>query len=473
MIKTLSTNYYVVTSYYSDNYIEDLTLLSPYGDYISSPSLPELTEDRWVDITATDNTFVVLSFHGAIATFDEGSLVVKEAPISSELQFTSISYGDGKYVAVAPYASKVAYSTNLESWNLVDVQSDTPHIGNAITFCGEKFFIYRDGSIDAPYYVFCSDDGANWELSNLEYAYRDIFITYDEKYIACITGDSSIYESEDGITWAPSYTNQYIRTITKEDEDVTRKVADALGLVKLESVVNLMSSGIDDLYEGLDDLNEDLDNLNDGLGDLENVLDGVGKANGIATLDEASNVPLEQIPIDAIRSKYLYIQEDEPEDAPNWSTWVVYTKPKSYTLSNLGSYGWSMSSVPNPDTALYDGVYESTNNGIDNSTSIMRIDVDGYTEFSIYIRSNAESAFDYTIASTVDAEIYPTIYNEEAAYAHTRGNQKSGETIGDYTKVTYTLDGKSHHIYVVFVKDPSQASGTDKGYVLIEKGGAT
>lgn len=54
--------------------------------------------------------------------------------------------------------------------------------------------------------------------------------------------------------------------------------------------------------------------------------------------------------------------------------------------------------------------------------------------------------------------------------AHTRGNQKSGTTINDYTLVEFTnIPSGTHRIQIIYRKDSSSHSGDDRGYVLIPK----
>ena len=124
---------------------------------------------------------------------------------------------------------------------------------------------------------------------------------------------------------------------------------------------------------------------------------------------------------------------------------------------------WRQStSVSNPDSSLYDGVYESFSNyNVNSGVATMYIDITGYTEFSIYIRSNAESTYDYVTVSQLDSTTQKIT---------TSGNQNSGTAISNYTKVTYTgIDGGSHRITVTYQKDYSQHSGTDRGYLIIPK----
>ena len=64
-------------------------------------------------------------------------------------------------------------------------------------------------------------------------------------------------------------------------------------------------------------------------------------------------------------------------------------------------YGTTYSS--NPDASTYDGTYMSYSNfNVNSGQAKMRIDFVGYSEFVVYIRSYAESNYDYTIAGKLD-----------------------------------------------------------------------
>ena len=135
---------------------------------------------------------------------------------------------------------------------------------------------------------------------------------------------------------------------------------------------------------------------------------------------------------------------------------------------------WQLSTVvANPDSALYDGVYESFSNYNKNSTAaIMYIDIFGYETFQLYIRSYAESSYDYVMVSQLDQTIdnNSSYSNTTLVKAHTRGAQKSGTTISDYKLVEFTgLDTGEHRITVVYRKDSSGNSGTDKGYLIMPR----
>lgn len=143
---------------------------------------------------------------------------------------------------------------------------------------------------------------------------------------------------------------------------------------------------------------------------------------------------------------------------------------QSYTV-NLNSQ-WQKGSVTNPDSSVYDGVYQSYSNyNVHSSAAIMTITITGYTEFTCYIRSYAESTYDYVMIGELDSVLTSSsTYSSTGVKAHTRGNQQSGTAIGSYTEVSYTdIDGGTHTIYVVYRKDGSVNSNDDRGYLLIDK----
>ena len=144
----------------------------------------------------------------------------------------------------------------------------------------------------------------------------------------------------------------------------------------------------------------------------------------------------------------------------------------TYTV-DLNSQWEETTAVPNPDSSLYNGVYRSSSNyNVHNTAAIMYIDISGLTSFKLYIRSYAESSYDYVMVSQLDQTINnSTSYsNTSLVKSHTRGNQQSGTALSSYTLVEFTgIDGGSHRITIVYRKDSSANSGDDRGYVLIPK----
>lgn len=135
---------------------------------------------------------------------------------------------------------------------------------------------------------------------------------------------------------------------------------------------------------------------------------------------------------------------------------------------------WQLSTrAPNPNPSKYEGVYESFSNyNVNNGTATMTITLNNLDEFTIYIRSYAESGYDYVMVSQLDVEINgSTSYLYTAAVkAHTRSVQNSGTDFYSYTPVTYeNIGGGEHTITIVYRKDASGNSYDDRGYILIDK----
>ena len=134
-----------------------------------------------------------------------------------------------------------------------------------------------------------------------------------------------------------------------------------------------------------------------------------------------------------------------------------------YYTVNLNSQWRKSSNVSNPNSTLYDGVYESYSNyNVHNSTATMTITISGYTTFTLYVRSNAESTYDYVTVSQLD--------NSSSNKYSTSGKQTSGTSLSSYTAVTFSgIGGGTHTITIKYRKDGSVSNGTDRGYVLIPK----
>lgn len=141
-------------------------------------------------------------------------------------------------------------------------------------------------------------------------------------------------------------------------------------------------------------------------------------------------------------------------------------KVPAHYVVDLNSQWRESTTITNPDSATYEGVYESFSNyQVNNGTATMYIDIDGYTEFKLYIRSYAESTYDYVMVGALDQ--VPTTSSN---YANTKGAQNSGTAISNYKLVTFSnIDGAAHRITIIYRKDSSGNSGTDRGYVLIPK----
>ncbi len=119
---------------------------------------------------------------------------------------------------------------------------------------------------------------------------------------------------------------------------------------------------------------------------------------------------------------------------------------------------WRLSSTfTNPNSSIYEGVYESYSNyNKHNSSAWMFIDIEGYDTFTIYVASDSESGYDYVKVYELDST--STI---KAKYSGTNDSLYA---------VTFTnIGGGSHTIAICYSKDSISHYGTDRGYLLIPK----
>ena len=135
------------------------------------------------------------------------------------------------------------------------------------------------------------------------------------------------------------------------------------------------------------------------------------------------------------------------------------------TTSGIATYGW----VTADSTYNVDGydAYMSDSKGKSSRQAVMKITCTGYSELTLYIRSNAESSYDYTIASKANVSNYPTSSDSADTLSHTKSNQTSGTALSNYIAVNYTELTGNDTIYIVFIKDSSGDKGDDRGFVLI------
>ena len=145
---------------------------------------------------------------------------------------------------------------------------------------------------------------------------------------------------------------------------------------------------------------------------------------------------------------------------------------RNYTV-DLNSQWEESTTKPNPDSTIYDGVYQSFSNfKVPNSGAKMFINILGYSTFKLYVRSNGESGYDYVMVSQLDKDLTWDTSNTNSTLVKysTKGTPNQGSAISNYTLVEYTgIDEGEHRITIIYRKDSSADNGDDRGYVLIPK----
>jgi hypothetical protein len=167
--------------------------------------------------------------------------------------------------------------------------------------------------------------------------------------------------------------------------------------------------------------------------------------------------------------------------ATNWTNYSSRLRSLDVDLNDqwCGPEDMVHSGCSNPNDEQFYGVYESFSNTFDESEDYsiakMYIKIAGYTNFKFYIRSYAESYYDYVMVSELDTElsIDDEVWEDGMSnniYVSTHGYQNSDVSLNGYTLVEFAnIPSGVHFITVAYRKDTSVNNGTDKGYVLIPK----
>lgn len=96
---------------------------------------------------------------------------------------------------------------------------------------------------------------------------------------------------------------------------------------------------------------------------------------------------------------------------------------------------------------------------------MMKITIFGYTEFTVKVANSGEAKYDYVVVGTIDTAPTTSAYKAKIDMGTAAVSQ-----IAQFTDVTFSdLDGGQHVIYISYIKDGSNNSGQDRGFVIIPK----
>ena len=144
----------------------------------------------WISVTYGDGKFVAVSTsNDNIAAYSEDGISWTQATLPASINFRNVTYGDGKFVAVSN--NFAASSTDGKTW----VQAMIP---------GATWYdvTYGDGKFVAVgfHYFAYSTDGKTWAIEKFPETFYARDVTYgDGKFVA--VGNYCIGYSKDGITW--------------------------------------------------------------------------------------------------------------------------------------------------------------------------------------------------------------------------------------------------------------------------------
>ena len=153
----------------------------------------------WYSVTYGDGKFVAVVYMSNKAAYSTDGINWTSSTLPSSAKWYSVTYGDGKFVAVASNSNKAAYSTNGINWTASTLPSSADWY--SVTYGDGKFVVVAYNSDKSAY----STDGINWTSSTLPSSANWRSVTYgDGKFVVVTyTSNQSAY-STDGINWTSS-----------------------------------------------------------------------------------------------------------------------------------------------------------------------------------------------------------------------------------------------------------------------------
>lgn len=171
--------------------------------------------------------------------------------------------------------------------------------------------------------------------------------------------------------------------------------------------------------------------------------------------------------IGGVKYKFTY---DEQSDTYQWSEIPEYFQ---VDLNSQWQTSTSYGSIS--DTGNYDFYESFSNKGVNRSTAIMFITINGYTSFTFKVRNYSESSWDYVVVNNLDDRSIPMwrpigVGSGTASSGYVYYSNSGNSSSTTWYDVTFNnLDGGEHIITITYGKDGSGNSFDDRGYVAIPK----
>ena len=161
-----------------------------------------------------------MAANSTTAAYSEDGVTWTAATLPSSAYWYSVTYGNGRFVAVAANSTTAAYSEDGITWTAATLPSSADW--RSVTYGNGKFVAVAANSTTAAY----SEDGVTWTQTTLPRSAWWNSVTYDNgKFVAVAQSSTTAAYSEDGITW-----HDELKGLFQDGEDITTQVAEVLGV---------------------------------------------------------------------------------------------------------------------------------------------------------------------------------------------------------------------------------------------------
>lgn len=166
----------------------------------------------WNPVTYGNGKFVAVAFNSTSAAYSLDGINWSASTMPSSQYWRSVTYGSGKFVAVASGTSAAAYSLDGINWSLSTLPTSSDW--RSVTY-GNGNFVAVGSSVTAY-----SLDGITWTESIMPSSSNWRSVTYGNgKFVAVAYDTTAAAYSLDGITWTESTmpSSQYWQSVTYGD----------------------------------------------------------------------------------------------------------------------------------------------------------------------------------------------------------------------------------------------------------------
>jgi hypothetical protein len=169
------------------------------------------SSSNWHSVTYGNGKFVAVAYGSTTAAYSTDGINWTAATLPSSSNWESVTYGNGKFVAVAASTTAAAYSTDGINWTAATLPSSSYWV--SVTYGNGKFVAVAYNSTAAAY----STDGINWTAATLPSSSYWYAVTYGNgTFVAIAYNSATAAYSTDGINWTaatlPSSTYWYAVT---------------------------------------------------------------------------------------------------------------------------------------------------------------------------------------------------------------------------------------------------------------------
>lgn len=184
-------NTFVIIAYGSDKVLYSSDGITWYNSTISS-------DGPWSSITYGNGKFVAVAENVNKGAYSSDGITWTEFNLPISITYRSVIYGNDRFIAVGN-SNQAVYSTDGINWSITTMRSYDWNSRYSITYGNGKFVAVSELTNKADY----STDGVNWSTSTLPSNENWYSVTYGNgKFIAFVRNTNKMAISSDGLTWS-------------------------------------------------------------------------------------------------------------------------------------------------------------------------------------------------------------------------------------------------------------------------------